>query len=149
MNLHLTELAGILIAVVLTVDGLAHAYWATGRIWPAQNKLALVQAVLNINRTQAFRPAILAGLAGLLFCGALFVLARVHLLGLPGQLIPAPLLQVGMLAIAGGLLLRGLAGIVWALKLIASQSKLFYSLNLLLYTPACLVLFIAAIVATR
>ena len=46
--------------------------------------------------------------------------------------------------IAAGLLLRGLAGIVWALGLVAAKSKLFYQLNLILYTPVCLLLFAAA-----
>ena len=147
MNEQVKELAGIVIAVVLIMDALIHAYWATGQIWPARNKLSLTQAVLNSSKTQSFRPAILVTLVCLLFCGALIVLARVHLLGTPGQLIPDPLLQVGILAIAAGLLLRGIAGVVWAMGLAASQSKLFYKLNLLIYTPTCLILFIAALLA--
>jgi hypothetical protein len=87
-------------------------------------------------------------LAGLLLCGALIVLARVHRLGMPGQLIPGLLPQLGILVVATGLLLRGLAGIVWALRLAASRSELFYKLNLIVYTPVCLVLFVAAVFAT-
>jgi 4,5:9,10-diseco-3-hydroxy-5,9,17-trioxoandrosta-1(10),2-diene-4-oate hydrolase len=145
MNEHLQELAGIVIAGVLAVDGLLHAYWATGQIWPARNKLSLVRAVLNISNTRAFRPAILLPLAVLLACGALIVLARVHQLGMPGQLIPDSLLQLGIVAVAMGLLVRGVAGIGWALGLAPTRSKLFYRLNLLVYTPVCLVLFIAAV----
>jgi uncharacterized protein DUF3995 len=149
MNELIKESAGIVIAVALVIDGLFHAYWATGRVWPARDKLALAQMVLNINRTRSWRPAVLAPLACLLLCGAYIALAQVHLLGLPGELIPAPLLQIGILAIAAGLLLRGLAGVVWALGLLASKSKLFYKLNLWMYTPACIVLFIAAVIAAR
>jgi hypothetical protein len=149
MNEHVNELAGIVVAVVLALDGFIHTYWATGQIWPAHNKLSLVQAVLNTSKMRAWRPAILVPLAGLLFGGALLVLARVHRLGMLGQLIPDPLLQAGILAVAAGLLLRGVAGVGWALGLAASKSKRFYQLNLLLYTPVCLVLFLAAVVVAR
>lgn len=147
MSQNLKELAGILVAIVLVADGLVHAYWATGRIWPARDRLSLAQAVLNINKARSFRPAVLVPLVFLLFCGALIALARVHYLGIPGQLIPSPLLQFGILVIATGLLLRGLAGIVWALRLAASRSELFYKLNLIVYTPVCLALFVAAVAA--
>lgn len=145
MNVHIQELAGIVVAGVLALDGLLHAYWATGQIWPARHKLSLVQAVLNSNNTRAFRPTILLPLAVLLVCGALLVLARVHHLGMPGQLIPDSLLQLGILGVATGLLARAVAGIGWALGLASARSKLFYRINLLVYTPVCLVLFIAAV----
>lgn len=147
MNEHVKELAGIVVAAVLAVDGFLHAYWATGQIWPAQDQLVLIQVVLNSNKTRLLRPTVLAPLAGLLFLAALIVLARVHHLGLLGQLIPGPLLQVAILAVAAGLLLRAVAGVGWVLGLAASQSKLFYRLNLLVYTPVCLVLFVAAVAA--
>jgi Protein of unknown function (DUF3995) len=144
MNEHSIELAGIIVAGVLALDGLLHAYWATGRIWPARDKGSLVQAVLNSSNTRAFRPVILLPLTVLLVCGALLVLARVHQLGMPGQLIPDSVLQLGIVGVATGLLVRAVAGIGWALGLAPARSKLFYRLNLLVYTPVCLVLFIAA-----
>ncbi len=147
MSEHVKELAGIVVAAVLAVDGFLHAFWATGQIWPAQDQLALIQAVLNSNKTRLLRPTVLAPLAGLLVLGALTVLARVHRLGMLGQLIPGPLLQIGILAVATGLLLRGVAGIGWALGLAPARSKLFYKLNLMVYTPVCLVLFVAAVAA--
>ncbi len=55
---------------------------------------------------------------------------------------------MGILAVAAGLLLRGLAGIIWALGLAASKSRLFYKLNLIVYMPVCLVLFVAAVAAS-
>src|SRR5690348_3461815 len=137
MSQYVKEIAGILVAAVLILDGLLHAYWATGRLWPARDRLSLAQAVLNIDRTRSFKPVFLVPLACLLFCGALILLAQVHSLGVPEQFIPGPLLQLGILAIAIGLLLRGLAGIVWVLRLAASKSELFYKLNLIIYTPLC------------
>lgn len=145
MNQLWIALAGTLVAVILALDGLLHAYWATGQIWPARTKLTLVQAVLGSSNTHSFRPAILLPLAGLLLLGALTMLARVHQLGMLGQLIPDSWLQLAILVIAIGLLLRGVAGIGWASGLIPARSKLFYKLNLLVYTPVCLVLFIAAV----
>lgn len=145
MNEHVQELAGIVIAGILALDGLLHGYWATGQIWPARSKLSLVRAVLNSDNTRAFRPVILLPLALLLICGALIVLARVHHLGMPGQLIPGSLLQSGILVVATGLLVRGVAGIGWALGLAPTRSRLFYRLNLLFYTPVCVVLFIVAV----
>jgi len=40
MNEHLQELAGIVVAGVLALDGLLHAYWATGQIWPARESVS-------------------------------------------------------------------------------------------------------------
>ncbi|HEX7737379.1 MAG TPA: DUF3995 domain-containing protein [Ktedonobacteraceae bacterium] len=147
MNEQMKEIAGILVAVVLIIDGLFHAYWATGQTWPARDRYTLAQVVLNVSNGRSFRPSVLLPLVVLLFGGALVALARVHRLGLPGQLIPGQLLQLGILAIAAGLLLRGLAGIVWILWRASAKSRLFYQLNLVFYTPVCFILFVAAVAA--
>lgn len=140
----MNKFAGILIAVVLTADGLLHLYWATGHLWPARDPKTLSLAVLNVEISFA-TPTVFA-LACALLLGAVVVLARAHVLGPLGQLVPAPVLQVGILVIAVGLLLRGLAGVVWALGLLAANSQLFYQLNLWLYTPVCWLLFLAAVI---
>ncbi len=149
MNEQLKDLAGILIALVLAGDSLLHVYWAKGHIWPAPDQLSLSQAVLNSNKTRLFKPVILVPLACLLFLGALTVLARIHRLGMLGQLIPDLFLQLGIWVIAAGFLLLGLVGIVRAFGLLEAKSKLFYKLNLMVYTPLCLVLFAAAVVVAR
>jgi hypothetical protein len=149
MNEQLINLAGILIALVLVGDSLLHVYWAMGHIWPAPNQLSLSQAVLNSNKTDLFKPPTLVPLAGLLLLGALTVLARIHLLGRLGQLIPELWLQIATWVIAAGFLLIGLTGIVRAVGLLEAKSKLYYKLNLLLYMPLCLVLFAAAVVVAR
>lgn len=140
----MNQIAGLLIAAVLAADGLLHMYWATGHIWPARDPKTLSRAVLNVEISFT-TPGVFA-LACALLLGSFTVLARVHSLGMLGQLVPAPLLQLGILVIAAGLLLRTLAGIVWALGLVAAKSKLFYQLNLMLYTPVCLLLFTAAVI---
>ena len=147
MNERTKQGAGILVAAVLAADGLTHLYWATGSTWPAPNPETLSLAVLNVN--VSFGPQVTVPLACLLFSGALTVLARVNRLGKLGQLIPDSLLQLGTLVVAAGLLLRGVAGIGWVLGLGADPGTPFYKLNLIVYTPVCLVLFAAAVVAAR
>ncbi|QBD75782.1 DUF3995 domain-containing protein [Ktedonosporobacter rubrisoli] len=139
----LITLAGILVAVVLALDGLLHAFWATGQVWPAHDRLSLAQTVLNTNNERSFRTAVLVPLVCMLGLGTLLILARIHQLGSLGQLVPAWLLQISVLIIGAGLLLRGIAGLAWAFGLAPSRSKLFYKLNLVLYTPLCLLLFCA------
>jgi hypothetical protein len=126
------------VAGALAADGLLHAYWAAGGLWPAQDRETLARLVLNTNRPSSFRPAIVGPLAGLLFLASTTTLARVHRLGRMGRLIPYPLLQLGMLAVATGLLLRGAQG-VW-IALWGDPGTTFYKLNFAAYTPARLLL---------
>jgi len=122
-------------------------YWATGSIWPAPDPKTLSLAVLNANFS--FAPRITVPLACLSLCGALLTLARVRRLGKLGRRIPAPVLQLGMLVVAAALLARGVLGIGWVLGLGAHPNTPFYWLNLLVYTPACLLMFTAAVAAAR
>lgn len=139
--------AGKLLAAGLALDGLIHVYWATGNIWPAPDVKSLSMAVLNME--VSFGPLVVGPLACILFCGALIALARVRQLGKLGQLIPDLLLQLGILAISAGLLLRSVAGLVWVLGIGADIDTTFYWLNLLIYTPLCLILFTAAVASAR
>src|SRR5258708_24244444 len=102
---------------------------------------------MNSSTARLMRRTLIAPIRRRLVLGALTVLERVHRLGMVGQLIPGPLLEVGILAVATGLSMRGVAGIGWALGMAPARSKLFYKLNLMIYTPVCLVLFVAAVAA--
>lgn len=139
--------AGILVAGALAADGLLHAYWATGRLWPARDRGTLARLVLNIDEPAVFRPTIVGPLSGLLFAASLTTLARVGRLGGFGTFAPYPLLQVGVLVVATGLSLRGAQGI-W-IMLRGERGTPFYKLNLAAYTPACLLLSAAAVAASR
>lgn len=145
VNERTKERAGMLVAAVLAADGLLHAYWATGAIWPAHDARSLSHAVLNTDIP--FKPIVVGPLACLLLVGALTALARVHRIGRLGWRIPDRLLQFGILVIAAGALVRGAAGIGMALREDANTT--FSRLNVRLYTPACLVLFAAAVAASR
>ena len=74
-------------------------------------------------------------------------MARVRRLGGLERTVPYPLLQIGVLAVAAELLLRGTQGIWMALR--GDSSTTFYKLNLAAYTPACLLLSAAAFAASR
>ena len=149
MNEQLKDLAGILIALVLAGDSLLHVYWAKGHIWPAPDPLSLSQAVLNSNKTRLFKPVILVPLACLLFLGALIRAGADSSSRHARTAYPDLFLQLGIWVIAAGFLLLGLVGIVRAFGLLEAKSKLFYKLNLMVYTPLCLVLFAAAVVVAR
>ncbi|MEU1408618.1 DUF3995 domain-containing protein [Streptomyces sp. NPDC005728] len=130
--------AAALVASVLTADGLLHLYWTTGATWPAADDRSLSDAVLGTD--VPFTPPILLPLVALLLTAAVFVLACSRR--------PRPVLfRVGTLAVAAGLSLRALAGIYW---LFAKETgTAFYLLNLLLYTPLCAVLSVAALRVAR
>lgn len=147
MNERNRARAGTLVAGALAADGLLHAYWATGGVWPAKDRETLARLVLNTDRPSSFRPAIVGPLAGLLFLASSTTLARVRRLGRLGRLIPYPLLQTGVLAVAAGLLLRGAQG-VW-IGFQGDAGTAFYKLNLAAYTPACLLLSAATVAAAR
>ncbi|WP_326763453.1 DUF3995 domain-containing protein [Streptomyces sp. NBC_01591] len=126
------------IGAVLAVDGLIHLYWATGRTWPVHSTTRLSQLVLN---TQVpFTPQVLVPLAGLLFSGATLVLVHGGRLPALARRLPAVLPRWGSRAVAAGLLARGAVGLVWVTGAWADPGDMFYWLNLLLYTPLCLLL---------
>jgi len=106
MNERTKEQAGMVVAAALAMDGLLHAYWATGRQWPARDARSLAHAVLNADDPRLVRPRVVGPLAVLLVLGALTAQARVHRLGRIGRRIPDAPLQAGILIIATGLLGR-------------------------------------------
>lgn len=124
------------VAVVLAADGLAHIYWATGSTWPAANSRSLSEAVLGAE--VPFTPPIVLPLATILLGAAGVVLARSRL----GR---RWLLQAGTIAVAVGVSVRALAGVVWALGIGTEVGSTFYWLNLIVYTPLCAGLAVAAL----
>ena len=143
------QVAGVVAATVLGVDALIHAYWLTGRTWPARDPRTLSQVVLNAD--VPFTPRVLVPLIVVLAVGATAVLAKAGLLSawLPDWL-PGWVPTAATAAVAGGALLRSGAGIIWALGIGANRDSAFYRLNLTAYTPICLILSGAAtVVATH
>ncbi len=137
------HIAAIGVATVLGLDALIHAYWSTGRVWPARDTRALSHAVLNAD--VPFTPRALIPLVVVLSIGCGAMLARADLVhtGLPSWVLAA---AAGVVAV--GLLARGLAGVAWIAGIGASRDTPFYWLNLIAYTPICLVLSVAAGIVT-
>ncbi|MDG4863754.1 DUF3995 domain-containing protein [Streptomyces sp. T-3] len=129
--------AAALIATVLTADAALHLFWATGSTWPAADEKSLSYAVLGLDAP--FTPPVLIPLALLLLTASGLVLARARR--------RTRVLQLGVLAVASGLSVRALAGLVWLVTKGADTA--FYWLNLVLYTPLCLTLAAAALRVNR
>ncbi|MFF8845921.1 DUF3995 domain-containing protein [Streptomyces sp. NPDC015127] len=136
------------VAGVLAFDGLLHVFWATGSHWPAADPQALSYAVLG--RDAPFTPPVVLPLAALLFTAAALVAARARL-GRGHRFWRAA--QLGTVAVACGLAVRGLAGLAWAAGVDAGPDEgtgsTFHWLNLALYTPLCLVLAACALTVAR
>ncbi|MET9701196.1 DUF3995 domain-containing protein [Streptomyces sp. NPDC006529] len=130
--------AAALVASVLTADAALHLYWTTGATWPAADDRSLSAAVLGTD--VPFTPPILLPLVALLLTGAAFVLAH-------SRRPRHPLLRLGTLGVAAGLALRALAGVYWLFTKDAGTA--FHWLNLILYTPLCAVLAVAALRVAR
>ncbi|MET9469182.1 DUF3995 domain-containing protein [Streptomyces sp. NPDC006544] len=125
---------GRALAALLAADGLIHLYWATGATWPAPDERTLSLAVLGTE--VSFGPAVVLPLAALTLTGAAAVLAHAEGLGNRPTRLAARLITA---AVAAGLTVRGLAGLGWAAGLLDSPpDSPFPTLNLVLYTPACL-----------
>ncbi|MFB6522641.1 DUF3995 domain-containing protein [Streptomyces sp. NPDC056401] len=125
---------GRALAALLAADGLVHLYWATGLTWPAPDERSLSLAVLGSE--VSFGPPVVLPLAALTLTGAAAVLA--HAEGRGGGPVPRAARLVTA-AVAAGLAVRGLAGLGWAAGLLDSPADgPFRTLNLALYTPACL-----------
>jgi pimeloyl-ACP methyl ester carboxylesterase len=123
-------------AAVFVLDALAHLVWAAGLTWPFGSTRAVSYALLGAELP--FTPPVLLPLAALLLGAAAVVryravLGRDHRAG--------PFLQLGILVLTAAVAVRALAGLVWALDIgTPPGSAAFYWLNLLVYTPLCLLL---------
>ncbi|MFC9595177.1 DUF3995 domain-containing protein [Streptomyces sp. NPDC056944] len=132
---------GRAVAALLAVLALTHVYWATGLTWPAADERGLSLAVLG--SVVSFGPAVVLPLALLEGCAAVAVAA--HARGDRGRRIP----RLVTYAVAGGMLLRGAAGLVWIVLGRDGSGAAFPWLNALLYTPLSLVFGWTALRAAR
>ncbi|MEV4252481.1 DUF3995 domain-containing protein [Spirillospora sp. NPDC049652] len=142
MRKDLRRRAGRAVATLLAVDGLFHLYWTTGLTWPAPDDRTLSLAVLGAE--VPFTPRVLLPLVVLLSGGAAGVLVFTR--GPSGRWVRRASALVAS-GVAAGLLVRGLVGVVWIFSAPEGSGDTFQRLNLLLYTPVCLVFGAAAVVA--
>ncbi|MGW8768214.1 DUF3995 domain-containing protein [Streptomyces sp. NPDC055815] len=132
---------GRAVAMLLAVLALVHVYWATGLTWPAADERGLSLAVLG--SVVSFGPAVVLPLAVVEGAAAVAVAAQAG--GGRGRRIP----RLVTYAVAGGMLLRGAAGLVWIVVGRDGSGAAFPWLNALLYTPLSLVFGWTALRAAR
>ncbi|MFI6153803.1 alpha/beta fold hydrolase [Kitasatospora sp. NPDC051170] len=133
------RLLGRVVAGVLGGDAVVHLYWAAGGVWPAADARELSQAVLNAD--VPFTPPVLLPLAVVLVAAAAAVRATAERRG--GRRVRA-LCGLVTLAVAVGTAVRGVVGVVWAFGVGVEGEETFRLLDLVLYTPLCLLLAVAA-----
>lgn len=125
--------AGAAVASLLAGDAVLHAVWATGVTWPADSTATLSQGLLNAD--VPFTPQVLLPLVAVLATAATCVHAHAHAWGRDGL---RTLTHLVTGAVAVGLTVRAIAGVVWAFGVGADPGSTFYRLNLLVYTPVCI-----------
>lgn len=133
VNERIRRRAGQAVAALLALDGLLHLYWATGLTWPASGQRTL--SIWVLGGEVPFTPRVLLPLAAVLFTAAAAVLGRGLGRGGPWA---RRLLGWLTLVVAAGLLARGLVGLAWMCRVGGGSGRVFYWLNLLVYTPVCL-----------
>lgn len=127
-----TSRLGAFVAAVLVLDALIHLYWL---FRPVADPRALSLAVLNFD--VPFTARILLPLILMLGTAALSVVAVSR--GRGGWVA-----KTVTLALGAGVLVRGELGLAWALGFGTDTGTPFYWLNLLVYTPLCLAMAVAA-----
>lgn len=146
MNERPNQRPGVFVAATLALDGLIHAYWATGARWPANDSRTLSRLVLGTDDVP-FTPIVVGPLAALLLLGSIIVIGYTRRIDRIGRQAPHRALQAGMLAITAGFALRAVLGIGMARS--EDSGSAFFWLNLVIYTPLCLALTAAMIVTIR
>jgi hypothetical protein len=117
------------VAGLHVVLALAHVYWATGATWPARDEREMSRAVLGM--VLDFSPQVVLPLAAFHLVIAWCVL-RVD---------RSRLSRLVVAGVALGATARALLGVVWVFT--SDAGPAFFWLNLLAYTPACVLLALA------
>ncbi len=132
-------------SAILGAVAALHLYWAAGGLWPARSPRELIDTVIGNPRRNRMPPAWLTALVGLMLAAAALLPLSVVPVFPDGALLiyfPAGPLLVSMggtLFVALVFLARGIAGYLpfWR-RLHPAQP--FATLDVLLYSPLCLLL---------
>ena len=122
----------LVLSLVLAVLAAAHAWWATGRIWPAASEPALARAVIGDGRSRMPPPWQCAAVAMVLLAVAIW----------PWVIVTWPdesLVLIGSIVIGAVFFLRGTAGYSprWRAR---CKDEPFRTRDFYLYSPLCLAL---------
>jgi uncharacterized protein DUF3995 len=128
----------LVVAAAHVVLALVHVYWATGATWPAPDARSLSNAVLGTE--VSFAPRVVLPLAALHVVLAVAVVIRAtRARGTRGY----TLAHLVVLCLVVGVGARAALGVILAFGIGTDPSSPFYWLNLLLYTPAAVLLLLA------
>ncbi len=144
----MTVAAGSLAAAAFFAIAALHAYWALGGYWPGRDAESLARMVVGGRPGMRFpgRAATWA-VAAVLAGGAMVVLAAAGIVATPA---PRSLSRCAALVGAVVLLVRGLEGFVDVRFRPSTAGSPFARLNVILYSPVCLVLaLLTALAASR
>jgi len=102
-----------------------------------------------LNADFAFTPRVLYPLAAVLLAATLMVLTQSGLFPWLGARVPGWLPTLVTIGVGAAVLIRAIAGVVWIAGIDSSTATWFYRLNLFLYTPACLAMFVGCVAVLR
>ena len=122
----------VVLSLVLAVLAAAHAWWATGRVWPAASAPELARAVIGDGRSRMPPPWQCAAVAMALLAVAIW----------PWVIVTWPdesIVLIGSIVIGAVFFLRGTAGYSprWRAR---CKDKTFRTRDFYLYSPLCLAL---------
>lgn len=129
----------IAVAGALAAIGLLHVVWAFSS-WPLADRSSFADAVVGVPEADLPSRGLTLLVAVALVLAALLVAAQGNAIGRLG---PDWLFRLGTWAVAAVLLLRGLGGLV-ASALLNSGTETFRQLDLVVYSPLCLLLAVGA-----
>jgi hypothetical protein len=122
----------VVLSLVLAVLAAAHAWWATGRVWPAASEPELAHAVIGDGRSRMPPPWQCAAVAMVLLAVAIW----------PWVIVTWPdesIVLIGSIVIGAVFFLRGTAGYSprWRAR---CKDEPFRTRDFYLYSPLCLAL---------
>ena len=135
--------AAIVACLLLVVVAAIHVYWASGGYWPGEDEASLVAKVIGSGPGMPpWWATLMVALA--LLVGAWLVLAVRGILRPP---LPGWLYTAGIWTLAGVFALRGSAGMLVGKIRPGMANTPFHRLNLIYYSPLCLVIAALIVVA--
>ncbi|MBU0515030.1 MAG: DUF3995 domain-containing protein [Proteobacteria bacterium] len=137
------KVAAVLACLILCIVAAIHIYWAWGGYWPGNDEASLVAMVMGSGSRKM--PAVVTLMVALaLLVGAWLVLAIRGYLRPPW---PGWLFTVAVWAMVGVFALRGSVGLFLSKIRPADAGAPFERLNLIIYSPLCLVIAALIVVA--
>jgi Protein of unknown function (DUF3995) len=138
--------AGNAVTIALLAAAALHGAWGFGLRWPGTDSVSLANKVVG---GSTFPSSIdCFAVTGLLTFGAAMISARTRLQSPPGKNLPAPLIDIGVMAMATVIAVRGAGGMIGSATNLLTTTEEFRRLNLVMYSPLCLAIAGGSLFAT-